>query len=103
MMPGRVGARRLGLSLCGVLLLVPYSALGERPLLEAPYVRTPQPVVDRLSTEISTVLRQPELKATLATNGYEPVGSTPAALRTHIDAEINRWSKVVKDSGAQIQ
>ncbi|WP_439682650.1 Tripartite tricarboxylate transporter substrate binding protein [Cupriavidus oxalaticus] len=64
---------------------------------------TPQPVVDRLSTEIATVLRQPELKATLATNGYEPVGSTPAALRTHIDAEINRWSKVVKDSGAQIQ
>ncbi|TDF63563.1 tripartite tricarboxylate transporter substrate binding protein [Cupriavidus sp. L7L] len=64
---------------------------------------TPQPVVDRLSTEIATVLRQPELKASLATNGYEPVGSTPAALRTHIDAEINRWSKVVKDSGAQIQ
>ncbi|QEZ46850.1 tripartite tricarboxylate transporter substrate binding protein [Cupriavidus oxalaticus] len=64
---------------------------------------TPQPLVDRLSTEIATVLRQPELKATLATNGYEPVGSTPAALRTHIDAEINRWSKVVKDSGAQIQ
>ncbi|BDB24453.1 MFS transporter [Cupriavidus sp. TA19] len=64
---------------------------------------TPQPVVDRLSTEIATVLRQPDLKATLATNGYEPVGSTPAALRTHIDAEINRWSKVVKDSGAQIQ
>ncbi|MBP0634172.1 MULTISPECIES: tripartite tricarboxylate transporter substrate binding protein [unclassified Cupriavidus] len=64
---------------------------------------TPQPVVDRLSTEIATVLRQPDLKATLATNGYEPVGSTPAALRTHIDAEINRWNKVVKDSGAQIQ
>ncbi|MBP0630907.1 tripartite tricarboxylate transporter substrate binding protein [Cupriavidus sp. AcVe19-1a] len=64
---------------------------------------TPQPVVDRLSTEIATVLRQPDLKATLATNGYEPVGSTPAALSTHIDAEINRWNKVVKDSGAQIQ
>ncbi|CAM3123817.1 Bug family tripartite tricarboxylate transporter substrate binding protein [Cupriavidus taiwanensis] len=64
---------------------------------------TPQPVIDRLSTEIATVLRQPELKATLAANGYEPVGSTPAALRTHIDAEINRWSKVVKDSGAQVQ
>ncbi|AQV94335.1 MFS transporter [Cupriavidus necator] len=64
---------------------------------------TPQSVIDRLSTEIATVLRQPDLKANLATNGYEPVGSTPAALRTHIDAEIKRWSKVVKDSGAQIQ
>ena len=64
---------------------------------------TPAPVVDRLSREIATVLKEPELKANLASNGYEPVGSTPDALRTHIDAEITRWSKVVKDSGAQVQ
>ncbi|CAG9182262.1 hypothetical protein LMG23992_04700 [Cupriavidus laharis] len=64
---------------------------------------TPAPVVDRLSREIATVLQEPELKATLASNGYEPVGSTPDALRSHIDAEITRWSKVVKDSGAQVQ
>lgn len=64
---------------------------------------TPAPVVDRLSREIATVLKEPELKANLASNGYEPVGSTPDALRSHIDAEITRWSKVVKDSGAQVQ
>jgi len=64
---------------------------------------TPAAVVDRLSREIATVLKEPELKATLAANGYEPVGSTPDALRAHIDAEIARWGKVVKDSGAQIQ
>ncbi|MDF3839722.1 tripartite tricarboxylate transporter substrate binding protein [Cupriavidus basilensis] len=63
----------------------------------------PPLVVDRLSREISSVLKEPDLKATLAASGYEPVGSTPEVLRTHIDAEITRWGKVVKDSGAQIQ
>lgn len=64
---------------------------------------TPAAVVDRLSREIAAVLKEPDLKATLAANGYEPVGSTPDALRAHIDAEITRWGKVVKASGAQVQ
>ncbi|MHA7684592.1 tripartite tricarboxylate transporter substrate binding protein [Cupriavidus sp. PET2-C1] len=64
---------------------------------------TPGAIVERLSKEIASVLTQPELRANLAANGYEPVGSTPAALGAHIDAEIARWSKVVKDSGARLE
>lgn len=64
---------------------------------------TPSAIVERLSKEIAAVLAQPELRANLASNGYEPVGSTPAALGAHIDAEITRWSKVVKDSGARLE
>lgn len=47
-MSGCIRARRLALGLCAVLLLVPRTTLGERPLLEAPYVRTPQPVVETM-------------------------------------------------------
>ncbi|MGO4331020.1 tripartite tricarboxylate transporter substrate binding protein [Cupriavidus sp. M-11] len=64
---------------------------------------TPPAIVDRLSKEIASVLTQPDLRANLAANGYEPVGSTPAALGAHIDAEITRWSKVVKESGARLE
>jgi tripartite-type tricarboxylate transporter receptor subunit TctC len=64
---------------------------------------TPAAVVERLSKEIATVIAEPELKSQLAANGYEAVGSTPAALGAHIDAEINRWSKVVKESGARLE
>ncbi|WP_020206529.1 MULTISPECIES: tripartite tricarboxylate transporter substrate binding protein [Cupriavidus] len=64
---------------------------------------TPPAIVERLSKDIAAVLTQPELRANLAANGYEPVGSTPAALGAHIDAEIARWSKVVKDSGARLE
>lgn len=64
---------------------------------------TPPAIIDRLSQEIAAVLAQPELRANLAANGYEPVGSSPAALGAHIDAEIARWSKVVKESGARLE
>ncbi|QGS33505.1 tripartite tricarboxylate transporter substrate binding protein (plasmid) [Cupriavidus metallidurans] len=64
---------------------------------------TPRAVVDKLSSEIAAVLTQPELRSQLAANGYEPVGSTPAALGAHIDAELVRWNKVVRDAGVKLE
>lgn len=59
-------------------------------------------VVDRLSQEIAVITALPDFKKQVEAVGYQLVGSTPAALASHIDAEIARWSKVVKESGAQI-
>lgn len=63
---------------------------------------TPASIVERLSREIAAVVKQPEFKSQLESGGYQLVGSTPAALATHIESEIQRWSKVVKESGARI-
>lgn len=63
---------------------------------------TPADIRERLSREIASALRQPQLQAQLAAGGYELVGSTPEALQSHIENEITRWSAVVKSTGAKV-
>jgi tripartite-type tricarboxylate transporter receptor subunit TctC len=52
--------------------------------------------------QAADIVKQPEFKAQLEKSGYQLVGSTPAALATHIESEITRWTKVVKESGATV-
>jgi len=64
---------------------------------------TPPAIIERISQAIADAVKQPELRDLLSGHGYEMVGSTPAAFGAHIDAELTRWAKVVKDSGATVQ
>lgn len=64
---------------------------------------TPAPIIDRMSREIAAAVAEPALKKQLADSGYVPVGSTPAQLGQHIEAEMTRWAEVVKTSGAKVE
>ena len=64
---------------------------------------TPVAIVDKLSQAFAAVASDKKIKAQLAESGYATLGSTPAAFSKHIDAELTKWSKAVKDSGATIQ
>jgi tripartite-type tricarboxylate transporter receptor subunit TctC len=59
----------------------------------------PPDVLKKLNDETVRALRAPALKDMLAISGGTPVGSTPAEFGTFIKAEINRYTKVVKDAG----
>ena len=63
---------------------------------------TPAPIVNKLHTEIVRAMRSPEAKEKIEAAGYDIVGSSPEQAGEFIKAEIVRWSKVVKDSGATI-
>ncbi|HPU54307.1 MAG TPA: tripartite tricarboxylate transporter substrate binding protein [Burkholderiaceae bacterium] len=63
---------------------------------------TPAPIVQRLNAEFIKAMRAPEARDKIEAAGYEIVGSTPEQLDAFIKAEIVRWGKVVKDSGATI-
>jgi tripartite-type tricarboxylate transporter receptor subunit TctC len=63
---------------------------------------TPQPIINRLNSEIIKALNTAEMRQRLADEGAEVEPSTPAELARFVHAEIAKWAKAVKDSGAQI-
>lgn len=63
--------------------------------------KTPQDVVDRLASETQRILRDPESRKTLSNLGFDVVGSTPAEFRKFQHAEIDKWGKVIRATGAK--
>jgi tripartite-type tricarboxylate transporter receptor subunit TctC len=63
---------------------------------------TPQPVINRLNTEIVRIVKLPEMRERFLALGAEPVGSTAQEFGAFFRNEVEKWAKVVKTSGAQV-
>jgi tripartite-type tricarboxylate transporter receptor subunit TctC len=63
---------------------------------------TPQPIVDRLYTEIAKILKSPEMQERLASLGMEASGMSPAEFAAFQRSEIEKWARVVKAANVKI-
>lgn len=64
-------------------------------------IGTPPEVIARLNTEVRKVLANADVKAKLAAQGTDILGSTPEEYGAYIRSELARWSKLVKETGAK--
>ncbi|HEY6864388.1 MAG TPA: tripartite tricarboxylate transporter substrate binding protein [Burkholderiales bacterium] len=62
---------------------------------------TPAALVERLNRDIVAALGERDLRERLESLGAEVASGTPSDFAQYIAAEIPKWSKVVKDSGAR--
>ena len=64
---------------------------------------TPAPIIARLHTEAAKALRSDEMKEKLALDGAQPVGSSPAEFAALIRRELEKWTRVVRAAGIELQ
>jgi tripartite-type tricarboxylate transporter receptor subunit TctC len=62
---------------------------------------TPQDAVKRLNGEIAAVLGMPDVEERLRTLGIDKIAGTPEQFREVIRADIERYAKIVKETGAR--
>ena len=62
-------------------------------------VRTPEPVIARLHSEVTRILKLPDVRDKLSGDGAEPVGSTPREFAAYVAADLKKWSNLAKVAG----
>jgi tripartite-type tricarboxylate transporter receptor subunit TctC len=64
---------------------------------------TPRAVIARLQGEVAKVLRLPEIRDNLISQGADPVGSSPAEFSAFMKSESTKWAKVIKAAGIKVE
>jgi tripartite-type tricarboxylate transporter receptor subunit TctC len=62
----------------------------------------PGPIVARLHDEFVKVLARPDVHERIVADGSEPVGSSSEEFRQFMLADLAKWAKLVKESGAKL-
>ncbi len=62
---------------------------------------TPKPIVDRLNAEIRRIVATAEIRDALSNQGAEPLTDTPEQFAAIVQADVAKWARIVKATGAK--
>ena len=63
---------------------------------------TPQEIITLLNLEIVQILKDPNIKKQLISEGFEVIASSPKVLADYLQSSSPKWVKLIKDSGAKV-
>jgi tripartite-type tricarboxylate transporter receptor subunit TctC len=58
-------------------------------------------IIDRLSREVARIVAEPDVHERLTFIGFAPESDTPQEFGTMLKSEIERWARVIRESGMQ--
>lgn len=62
----------------------------------------PKPIVAKFNAEVRKILAMPDVKERLIGLGADPAGDTPEEFARYVKSEMERWGKVVRETGARV-
>ncbi|HVX77842.1 MAG TPA: tripartite tricarboxylate transporter substrate binding protein [Bradyrhizobium sp.] len=77
-----------------------YQAVGWFGLLAPP--KTPNDIVEKINKTVVAAMGTQEFRHHLATLGAEPTPQTPEEFARYINADVAKWTKLVKDNDVQL-
>lgn len=63
---------------------------------------TPDEVVQKLNTEINTILAMPDVRATFEAQSVQPAGGSVKTFGDFLKAQMTMWAKVIKDANVTV-
>jgi tripartite-type tricarboxylate transporter receptor subunit TctC len=60
----------------------------------------PKDIINKLNSQLVSVLNNPEIKSQLNSKGFDVISSSPEQLGEYIKSEVSKWAPIVKKSGA---
>lgn len=65
--------------------------------------KTPKPIVDRLSTEVTRALQKAEVRDKMLAVGFVPAGGTPEEFRAFLQDKLASYSKTIHEAGIRAE
>ena len=82
----------------GILGVVAVGWIG----LSAP-ARTPEPILDKISAAVMSILKEPEVLEKLKSLAFVPAKESRQEFEAYIALENAKWRKIVRDAGVKIE
>lgn len=63
--------------------------------------KTPGPIIERMSAELVRIIRSDDVRERMRGIYFQAIGTTPEGLATLMREEVERWGKVIRQTGAK--